>query len=191
MVSIGVLLTVSASGCQLTPLDRACSRSGSNIAFPAAGAITQIDVAFRLHTDAEILEFSERGICEYQGAMCPAGKWYLVWYAVDDTVKYNYELDDDERLTIWPHSLCVALDEFRRNCGDGSCTPEEHFEFRLELSEERVRKREEECVGGSGVTSDLDHWFKCTKPNVQLVNFSELQELGYEIENGSITISEP
>ena len=189
-VPIGFLLTVLASGCQLTPLGLACTKSESNIAFPEQGAMAQIDVAFRIHTDTETLEIRERGICEYQGAMCPAGDWFLVWYAIDDAIRYEYELDDGERLTVWPHGLCISLDEFRRNCRNGSCTPEEHFDFRLELSEERARKRTEECAGGPGVTSDPDHFLKCAMPEVQLVNFSQLQELGYKIENGSITISE-
>lgn len=175
-------------GCNST-LNLACEDSTPLEGFPGKDAITKIDIAFEITIEGETTHFRESAICEYQGSFCPAGVWWEVWYG-DQSINYVIDLAKNERLTIWPHGLCITLNEFKDNCAAGNCTPEDYFEFRLELSESRRNKRARECSTNNpdGVTDDPDEFVKCGIPGVDLVTLSELEEYGYEINNAKITV---
>ncbi len=183
-------MCISMLGCSQLVLNQACDDAAELKHFPNPNAIAHIDVSFDILVLGETKTFSERAVCEYQGSMCPAGEWYEVWYG-DRSASYEIDLTNGEKLTIWPHSLCIDLNEFREKCLVGQCNPEEQFEFRLVLSDERKVARERECESNNpdGTTDNIEEFVKCAMPGVDLVTFGELEKYGYEVENAKTVVA--
>ncbi|WP_095497306.1 hypothetical protein [Paraferrimonas haliotis] len=183
------LLCFFIAGCS-SPVKRACDESAKKEVFPNNGDIASIQISFDLTVGKEKVSFSEIARCEYKGRMCPAGDWWEVWHG-DQSISYEINLLNDESLTIWPHSFCINLNQYKKKCSSGECNPNEHFKFKLNLSKERKEQRIRECNVNNPdrVTNDAEEFVRCGVPSVDLVTFKRLEEYGYKVENPIIKIS--
>ena len=191
---IAAVLGVISLGSCVSPLQMAlnnsCDRSRTEHTFPKEESIAQIHVQFRIGKGLDQINIDETAVCEYQGSFCPAGEWYDVWYG-NQEISREVLLPKNRMLSIWHHGLCTRIDEYRRQCANDKCSAEEHFEFRLLLNPQETKERKEECSrsNGNGVTYDSEIFLRCSAPNVDLVTLDELRKYGYEIDDGSIVVS--
>jgi len=152
------------------------------------GHIALIEVGFDISLAGELMQFRETAECEYQGWFCPGGDLREVWYG-DQSITHSLQISDSEVLDFWPHSFCIYLDEFKKECQNADCDAAEFFEFRLNLSDERTAQRQSECDTRAGEpTNSVDDFVKCAVPNVDSVTFQDLRAYGYEVQNQFIEI---
>lgn len=175
-------------GCS-SLLNRACDEAAKTEVFPEQGTIASIDISFDITIGGAKESFNEKAECEYQGGFCPGGEWYEVWYG-DQSISHEINLLNGEQLTVWPHSFCTNLHEFKKKCAAGDCNPTDHFKLKLQLSEKRKNERIEECntKNPDRVTSDAEEFVGCGLPGIVLVTFKKLERYGYKIENPKITV---
>jgi len=175
-------------GCS-SLLHRACDEAAKAEAFPEQGTMATIDISFDILVGGTKESFTGKAECEYQGGFCPAGEWYEIWYG-DQSILHEIKLLNGEQLTVWPHSFCTNLHEFKKKCASGNCNPTDHFKFKLQLSEERKNERIKECNSNNpdGLTNDAEDFVRCGMPGVDLVTFKKLEQYGYKIENPKITV---
>ena len=157
----------------------ACSVSEKKQSFPPEGAIKKIDLSLSISDKTNDVSFSETAICEYQGSMCGGGSWFEVWYG-DQSISHNIPLSLGDELVFRPHSFCIALDEYSKQCKLGNCDPVETFRLKLMFSESRK---------ASTVVGDLD-WTKGKFKDNALVKASDLPSYGYDVKHFSIEVTD-
>jgi hypothetical protein len=163
---------VVGTGVQVITGSIGCSVNSSSTVPLKVGAVKDISIEFTLVDGGNTLNLSETATCEYQGNMCAGSQWYQVWYG-DQSIRREFQLSDGSKITYWPHSFCIDIDDFEKKCGDGACDPSEHFSLNLKFNKEVAEQRRDQ---------DLD-WAKGEFSDFDSVNGEKLTKYGYDVRN--------
>jgi hypothetical protein len=156
----------------------ACNSTEKEQSFPPEGAIKKIDLSLTISDKTTEVSFSETAVCEYQGSMCGGGSWFQVWYG-DQSISHNISLPLGDELIFQPHSFCITIDEYSKQCQSGNCDPAETFKLLMMFSEARK---------SSTIVDGLD-WTKGKSQDRALVKASDFPTYGYEVKLFSIEVA--
>jgi len=154
-----------------------CNSTEKEQSFPSEGAIKKIDLSLALSDKTNEVSLSETAVCEYQGSMCGGGAWFQVWYG-DQSISHSVSLPLGDELIFKPHSFCITIDEYSKQCQSGNCDPTETFKLLMMFSEERK---------SSTVVDGLD-WTKGKSQDRALVKASDFPSYGYQVKHLSIEV---
>jgi len=162
---------VIGTGAQVITGSIGCSVNSGSAAPIKIGSVKDISIKFSLIDDGNKLDLSDTASCEYQGNMCAGGQWYQVWYGDQSIQPREFKLSDGNKITYWPHSFCIDIDDFEKECADGNCDPSKHFSLNLKFNKEIADKRR---------LQNLD-WTKGEFSDFDSVNGEKLTQYGYDV----------
>ncbi|WP_027858474.1 hypothetical protein [Marinobacterium jannaschii] len=157
----------------------ACNSSEKEQSFPPEGAIKKIDLSLTISYETSEVSFSETAVCEYQGSMCGGGAWFQVWYG-DQSISHNITLPQGDELIFKPHSFCITIDEYVKQCKSGNCDHADSFKLLMMFSEARR---------SSTVVVGLD-WTKGKSQDRALVKANDFKNYGYQVKHFSIEVAD-
>lgn len=157
----------------------ACDSSEEEQTFPADDAVAKIDLSFVITDKSKEISFSDVAVCEYQGSMCGGGSWFEVWYG-DQSASHTIPLAEGDELIFRPHSFCIRLGEYRKNCSSGNCDPTEHFKLLLMFSEQRK----------ANTVVEGHDWVNGHLQDRALVKASDIPSYGYVVKHFNIQVAD-